>query len=111
MKAVFCTQYGPPEVLQLREIAKPAPKANEVLIKIHATSATASDSIMRRFKFRAWPPMRLLFGLIGGIKKPRNPILGGVLAGEIEARGKNVKRYQVGDQVYAMTLLRLATYA
>src|SRR5690349_15120434 len=111
MKAIYCTAYGPPEVLELREIAKPAPKANEVLIKIHATSVTASDSIMRRFKFRWWPPMRALIGLVGGINKPRNPILGGVLAGEIEAVGQRVKRYKPGDQVYALTTLRLATYA
>src|SRR5258707_12583726 len=110
MKAVICTQYGAPEVLQLREIAKPVPKSNEVLIKISATAVTASDCMIRSFRFGFWPPLRLLIGLIGGIKKPRKPILGSVFAGEIEATGKDVKQFQTGDQVYGMTMLRFCTY-
>lgn len=111
MKAIVCTKYGPPEVLQLQDVAKPTPKNNEVLIKITATDVTASDSIMRRFQFRWWPPMRLLMGLIGGPKKPRNPILGSMMAGEIEAVGKGVKRFQPGDHVFGTTFLRFAGYA
>lgn len=110
MKAIICTQFGLPEVLQLREIAKPVPKRNEVLIKISATAVTASDGIMRRFKFRFWPPLRLMIGLFMGIKKPRNPILGSVIAGEIEATGAGVKQFHTGDQVFGMTVFRSGTY-
>ncbi len=110
MKAIICTHYGSPEVLQLAEIEKPAPKNNEVLIKIHATAVTASDCMMRSFQFRPWPPMRLMMGLVMGTSKPRNPILGGVLAGEIEAIGQKVKRFKPGDQVFAITMLRIGTY-
>jgi NADPH:quinone reductase-like Zn-dependent oxidoreductase len=111
MKAIICTRFGPPEVLQLQEVAKPVPKQNEVLIKIYATSATASDAITRRYKFRWWPPMRLIAGLIMGTTKPRKPILGFVVAGEIEATGKGVKYFQKGDQVYGSTMLRFSAYA
>src|SRR5258706_847913 len=110
MKAIICTQYGSPEVLQLREVAKPVPKSNGVLIKISATAVTASDCMIRSFQFRFWPPLRLMIGLIGGIKKPRKPILGSVFAGEIEATGAGVKQFQTGDQVYGMTMLRFGTY-
>lgn len=111
MKAIICTQYGPPEVLQLQEVAKPAPKNSEVLIKIHATAVTASDSITRRYKFRLWPLMRLVSGLIMGTTKPRKPIPGFVVAGEIEATGKEVQHFQTGDQVYGVTMLRFSAHA
>src|SRR5262245_16151099 len=110
MKAIVCTKYGPPEVLQLAEVAKPVPKNNEVLIKISATAVTASDCIMRSFQFRFWPPLRLIIGLIGGTKKPRKAILGSVIAGEIEAIGAGVKQFQPGDQVFGFTGLRYGTY-
>ncbi len=80
MKAVICAQYWPPEVLQLLEVEKPVPKNNEVLIKILTTSVTASDCILRGFKISLWNPLGLLMGLVLGFKKPRNPILGMVLA-------------------------------
>ncbi len=109
MKAVICTKYGSPEVLQVREIAKPSPKDNEVLIKIVATSVTASDCIIRSFNLPAtmWIPARLALGLT----KPRKPILGLVLSGEIESTGSNVKQFKKGDKVYAHTFLRFGTYA
>src|SRR5258706_8672743 len=110
MKAIICTQYGSPEVLQLREVAKPVPKSNEVLIKISATAVTASDCMMRSFRFGFWPPLRLMIGLIGGIKKPRKPIFGSVFAGGIETTWKDVKQFQAGEQVYGITQLRLCTY-
>lgn len=93
MKAIVCTKYGPPEVLQLKEVEKPTPKNNEVLIRIYATAVTASDCIVRSFNLpsRMWIPTRLALGLT----KPRKPILGLVLAGEIETVGKDVKRFQV----------------
>lgn len=114
MKAIVCTKYGPPEVLQIKEIEKPAPKDNEVCIRIHATSITHSDIIVRGFKVHGG--MRFLMGLAIGFKKPRNPILGMILAGEVESTGKAVKRFKKGDQVYGVTIKsamhpRLGTYA
>jgi NADPH:quinone reductase-like Zn-dependent oxidoreductase len=116
MKAVVCTKYGPPDVLQLKEVEKPAPKKNEVCVKIFATSVTASDCIVRGFKLPLWHPIGLMMGLVLGFKKPRNPILGMVLAGEIESAGKDVKLFKNGDQVYAWTVtssirIRFGTYA
>jgi NADPH:quinone reductase-like Zn-dependent oxidoreductase len=114
LKAIICTKYGPPEVLQFQEVEKPAPKDNEVCIKIHATSITGSDIIIRGFKVP--PVMGIMMGIAIGFTKPRNPILGLILAGEIESTGKNVKRFKKGDQVYGVTLKtgmqpRMGTYA
>jgi len=109
MKAIICTKYGPPEVLQLREVEKPSPKDNEVLIKIYATAVTASDIFIRgsQIPIRFLIPMRLYLGLT----KPRKSIIGLVLAGEIESIGKDVKRFRIGDQVYGLTGFGLGAYA
>jgi NADPH:quinone reductase-like Zn-dependent oxidoreductase len=109
MKAVICTKYGPPEVLQLKEVEKPAPKNNEVLIKIFATSVTASDCIIRGFKLPVsmWIPARLALGLI----KPGKPVLGLVLSGEVERAGDHVKQFQERDKVFAHTFMRFGAYA
>lgn len=109
MKAVICTKYGLPEVLQLKEVTKPKPKDNEVLIKIYATSVTASDCIIRGFKLpiTMWIPARLALGLT----KPRKAILGLVLSGEIERIGNKVAQFNIGDKVFAHTLFRFGTYA
>ena len=111
MKAIVCTKYGPPEVLQLKEVEKPTPKNNEVLIKIFATAVTASDCIVRGFKLPAWSTIGIMMRLVIGFTKPRNPILGMVLAGEVEAAGKDVKRFKRGDQVYTINVRRFGTYA
>ncbi|MFC1932927.1 NAD(P)-dependent alcohol dehydrogenase [Chloroflexota bacterium] len=94
MKAVVCTKYGPPDVLELKEVEKPVPKDNEVLIKIHATTVNATDPMSRAGK----PFLARLVPL--SLTKPKYPILGGELAGEIEAVGKGVTLYKEGDQVY-----------
>ncbi|MBA4383235.1 MAG: NAD(P)-dependent alcohol dehydrogenase [Anaerolinea sp.] len=109
MKAIVCPKYGPPEVLQLREVAKPTPKNNEVLIKIHAASVSAADCEIRRFDFPGWVwlPIRLWFGVF----KPRIKILGQELAGEVEAVGNDVKAFQVGDRVFATTGATLGAHA
>ncbi len=116
MKAIVCTKYGPPEVLQLREVEKPVPEKNEVCIKIFATAVTASDCIVRGFKLPVWSPVGFMMGLVLGFKKPRNPVLGMVLAGEVESAGKNVKSFKKGDQVYGWTVMssvkiQFGTYA
>jgi NADPH:quinone reductase-like Zn-dependent oxidoreductase len=109
MKAIVATKYGPPEVLELREVAKPAPSDNEVLVKVYATTVTAGDSRVRSFTvpLSFWLPARITLGL----RKPKKAIPGMVLAGEVEAVGKEVKRFQKGDQVYAYDLTRLSAYA
>jgi len=109
MKAIICTKYGPPEVLQLKEVEKPAPKNDEVCIKIHATAVTASDIYIRgsQIPIRFWIPMRIMMGLT----KPRKSIIGLVLAGEIESAGKDIKRFRTGDQVYGLTGFGLGAYA
>ena len=111
MRAVVCTRYGPPEVLQLRDVEQPAPKAKAVLIKIHATTVSSSDCFVRSAIRSAPFPIQVLMRLMVGTTRPRNPILGLVLAGEIEAAGKAVTRFRVGDRVYAFTNLHFGSYA
>lgn len=115
MKAVVCTKYGPPEVLQLTQLEKPFPKDNEVLIKLRATTVHIGDTKIRRLEpglgpvkdvfFK--PLMRILIGFTG----PRKKILGMELAGEIETIGKDVTQFKAGDAVFATTELKFGTYA
>jgi NADPH:quinone reductase-like Zn-dependent oxidoreductase len=109
MKAIVCTKYGPPDVLQLKEVEKPTPRKNELCIKIFATAVTASDCIVRGFKVPIifWIPMALAVGF----PKPRQPILGMVLAGEVESVGKDVKSFKKGDQVFGFDRFVFGTYA
>jgi len=96
MKAIVYTKYGPPEVLQLKEVEKPVPKDNEVIIKVMASTVTATDCVFRRGE----PKFSRLFT---GLTKPKNQILGSEFAGEIEAVGKNVKLFKTGDKVIGTT--------
>lgn len=109
MKAIICTKYGPPNVLQLQDIEKPIPKKNEVLVKIHATSVTTGDCRIRGFNspLLFWIPMRIILGF----RKPRKPILGVELSGEIEEIGTDVTQFKKGDQIFALTELNVGGYA
>lgn len=115
MKAIICTKYGPPEVLKIMEIEKPFPKDNEVLIKVNATTAHIGDTKIRRLEpglgpitdFFFKPMMRIILGFNG----PRKKILGMELAGDIEAVGKDVTLFKIGDPVFASTEFRFGAYA
>jgi NADPH:quinone reductase-like Zn-dependent oxidoreductase len=110
VRAVVCPRYGPPDVLELREIDTPVPKDNEVLIKVHASSVSTADCEMRAFRFMPWVwlPLRLYMG----VRRPRRTlVLGQDLAGEIVVTGKDVTRFAVGDQVFASCGLRLGGHA
>ncbi|MCL5410866.1 MAG: NAD(P)-dependent alcohol dehydrogenase [Patescibacteria group bacterium] len=117
MKAIVYTKYGPPEVLQLKEIQKPSPKDHEVLIKVHATSVNYGDLAARNFK--AITPhkfnMPFLFWLIAkmtfGLRQPRITILGSEFAGEIATIGKDVKRFKKGDRVFGFPGPSFGAYA
>jgi NADPH:quinone reductase-like Zn-dependent oxidoreductase len=109
VRAILCTAYGPPDVLHLTDVAKPVPKNNEVLVRIRATTASAADCELRRFDFAGWIwlPMRLTFG----IRRPRRPVLGQELAGDVESVGKDVVSFSKGDRVFAATGIGLGAYA
>lgn len=109
MKAVIATRYGAPEVLEIQEVARPVPQANEVLVKVHAITVTSGDARVRSFNVPRsfWLPARLTLGL----KKPRKAIPGMVIAGEVEAVGQQVTKFKPGDQVYAYDITKLNAYA
>jgi NADPH:quinone reductase-like Zn-dependent oxidoreductase len=109
MKAIICTKYGPPEVLQISQCQKPMPSRDEVLIKIYATSVTNSDIFIRgsNVPLMLMIPLRLMIG----ITKPRNSIIGEVFSGEIEYVGSEIQRFKVGDRVYGLTGFSFGAYA
>lgn len=103
MKAIVYKKYGPPEVLQMEEVEKPAPDANQVLVKVHAASINAGD-------YRTMNPDALLMRLMSGLLKPKNPRLGHDIAGRVEAAGKNVKQFRPGDEVFGCAHGAFAEY-
>jgi NADPH:quinone reductase-like Zn-dependent oxidoreductase len=103
MKAIVYTEYGNPDVLQLKEVEKPAPKDNEVLVKIYAATVTIGDTIMRGLKIPGPRWQRLFARIYLGIRRPKRPILGMELAGEVESVGRKVTRFKPGDPVFAST--------
>jgi NADPH:quinone reductase-like Zn-dependent oxidoreductase len=110
MKAIIWTKYGPPEVLQLKDVEKPTAKDNEILVKIHATTVTAGDCEMRSLAFPL--ALKLPLRLYSGISKPKRiTILGQEFAGEIEAVGKEVSLFKAGDQIFGTSEFGFGTYA
>ena len=104
MTAAVYANYGSPEVLQLQEVAKPEPQANEILVKIHATGVSSGDCRLRRADPFA---VRFFFGLF----KPRKKVLGGVFAGTVERVGASVQKFKVGDEVFGSTGMQFGAYA
>lgn len=110
MKAIVYTEYGPPEVLRVEEVDKPTPRDDEVLIRTHAATVVAGDCEFRAFNFPLW--LWLPLRLCAGLRKPKRAnILGQELAGVVEAVGKDVTRFKVGDPVFAATEISLGAYA
>lgn len=103
MKAAICTGYGPPEVLQLRDVAKPVPKDNQILVRVFATTITSGDVRVR--KADPW-----IVRLFAGLMRPKRPILGSDVAGRVEAVGKDVKGFKVGDEVFGGAVNSYAEY-
>lgn len=109
MKAIVYDEYGATDVLRFEEVEKPAPKADELLIKVHAAEVTKADCEMRSFRFPVkwfWLPLRLALGLL----KPKRRILGGYFAGEVEAVGKDVSKFRKGDQIFGSAGLQLGAH-
>lgn len=109
MKAILYQQYGPPDVLQMADIAKPIPKPNEILIKTYATTVTSGDWRVR--SLTAPVGFGWMTRLVFGVSRPRQPILGSELAGVVESVGEAVSRFKVGDAVFAFSDARMGCYA
>lgn len=109
MKAIICTKYGKPDVLEIKEINKPNPKDNEVLVKIIATAVNSGDVRVRGLIVDGF--LRIVMRFVLGFNKPRKPIIGNVASGIIEEIGKDVKNFKKGDEVFLSTGFRFGTYA
>jgi NADPH:quinone reductase-like Zn-dependent oxidoreductase len=111
MRAVVYDRYGPPDVLRLEDVERPAPKEDEVLVKVHATTVNRSDVHIREANRRSGLAMTLLSRMVSGLRRPRQRILGSEFAGEVEAVGAAVKEFAVGDRVFGSTGLRFGAHA
>jgi NADPH:quinone reductase-like Zn-dependent oxidoreductase len=109
MKAVFCPHFGPPDVLEIRETAKPTPKRDEVLVRIHCSAVTQSDIFIRGAKLPLY--IQIPFRMMIGFRGPRRGIIGITLSGVVESVGEDVNRFQPGDEIYGMTGFNLSCYA
>lgn len=109
MKAVVCTKYGTPEVLEFREVTKPVPKDSQILVKIAATAVNSADVRVRSLDVKGL--LKVVMRLVLGISKPRKPILGSVFSGVIEAVGRDVSKFKAGDKVFGMTGFNFGTNA
>lgn len=109
MKAVVCTEYGPPDVLRISEVDKPVPKSDEVLIRVRASAVNSGDVRVRGLIVNGF--LKLVMRFVLGFNKPRNPVLGTVLAGTVEEVGNSVKSFRPGDAVFASTGMRFGAYA
>jgi NADPH:quinone reductase-like Zn-dependent oxidoreductase len=109
MKAVICTNYGSPEVLQIQEVSKPIPNQNQILVKIIATAVNSGDVRVRNLGVRGF--MRVIMRLVLGFSRPRKPILGTVFSGVVESVGAHVSKFKIGDNVFGMTGFKFGTYA
>mmetsp|Transcript_10087 Transcript_10087/g.18897 ORF Transcript_10087/g.18897 Transcript_10087/m.18897 type:complete len:313 (+) Transcript_10087:172-1110(+) len=110
MKAAICTSYGTPDVLKITDIPKPIPKSNQILVHIKASAVNSGDVRVRSLDVGGWL-MRFVMRLVLGFAKPRNPVLGTVFSGIIEAVGEKVTLFKPGDEVYGMTGFDFGTYA
>ncbi|NCU05767.1 MAG: NAD(P)-dependent alcohol dehydrogenase [Chitinophagaceae bacterium] len=109
MKAVICTRYGPPDVLQIQEVAKPIPNDNQILVKIIASAVNSGDVRVRSLDVKGM--MKFVMRLVLGISKPRKPILGTVFAGVVETVGNKVSKFKAGDKVFGMTGFNFGAHA
>ncbi len=111
MRAVVYDRYGPPEVLRIDEVARPAPQADQVLVKVHATAVTRADVATRDANRRSGPLVSVISRLVSGVRRPRQPILGSEFAGTVEEKGPGVTQLAVGDRVFGSTGFRFGAYA
>jgi NADPH:quinone reductase-like Zn-dependent oxidoreductase len=109
MKAVICTQYGPPEVLKIQEVDTPTPKANQLRIKVVSSAVNSGDVRVRGLKVQGI--LKLIMQVVLGFSKPRKPILGTVFSGVVDAVGNNVTKFHIGDSVFGMTGFAFGTHA
>jgi len=109
MKAVICTKYGTPEVLQIQEVSKPIPNDNQILVKVVATAVNSGDVRVRSLDVKGF--MKVIMRLVLGISRPRKSILGVVFSGVVESIGATVSKFKIGDKVFGMTGFKFGTYA